>query len=44
MRGLNPDHLRTFATLALVLRRDKPLNRGLREVVNALSALGRKKR
>ena len=35
---------RLHRTLAIVLRRDKPLQRGLREVVTALGALGRKRR
>ena len=35
---------RLHRTLAVVLRRDKPLQRGLREVVTALGALGRKRR
>ena len=41
VRPLSP---RLHRTLALVLRRDKPLQRGLREVVTALGALGRKRR
>jgi DNA-binding transcriptional LysR family regulator len=39
VRPLSPELHRT---LAVVLRRDKPLQRGLREVVTALGALGRK--
>ncbi|MPY73902.1 MAG: LysR family transcriptional regulator [Alphaproteobacteria bacterium] len=41
VRPLSP---RLHRKLAIVLRRDKPLQRGLREVVTALSALGRKTR
>jgi len=36
MRSLRP---RLYRTLALVLRRDKPLTKGLREVVKAIAAL-----
>ena len=35
MRPLSP---RLHRKLAIVLRRDKPLHRGLREVVNAMKA------
>jgi DNA-binding transcriptional LysR family regulator len=41
LRSLTP---RLHRELAVVLRRDKPLHRGLREVVKALTALGRKPR
>src|SRR5262249_61968673 len=36
VRSLKP---RLYRTLALVLRRDKPLTRGLREAVKAITAL-----
>jgi hypothetical protein len=41
VRSLSP---RLHRTLGIVLRRDKPLQRGLREVVAALSDAGRKRR
>ena len=41
VRSLSP---RLYRTLGIVLRRDKPLQRGLREVVAALSAAGRKRK
>ncbi len=41
VRSLSP---RLYRKLAIVLRRDKPLQRGLREVVEALSAVGKKQR
>ena len=41
VRSLSP---RLYRKLAIVLRRDKPLQRGLREVVDALSAVGRKRK
>jgi hypothetical protein len=41
VRRLSP---RLYRKLAVVLRRDKPLRRGLNEVVKALTAVGRKRR
>jgi DNA-binding transcriptional LysR family regulator len=41
VRSLSP---RLFRKLAIVLRRDKPLQRGLREVVAALTDAGRKRK
>jgi DNA-binding transcriptional LysR family regulator len=38
VRSLKP---RLYRTLALVLRRDKPLTKGLREAVKAIAALGK---
>jgi hypothetical protein len=37
VRSLTP---RLRRTLALVIRRDKPLHRGLKEVIHAMRALG----
>jgi DNA-binding transcriptional LysR family regulator len=41
VRRLSP---RLYRKLAVVLRRDKPLRRGLNEVVKALTAVGRRRR